>query len=110
MFGLKSSSGSGLDGAGVAGGELRSEVEELRRESEVLRGEEEGVAEELEGERERVRNLQAVLQDFQAGKYLTLLVYNAQCDSCFIFDQQRITNCGKLSKTMNLSSYRSLNH
>ncbi len=27
MFGLKSSSGSGLDGAGVAGGGLRSEVE-----------------------------------------------------------------------------------
>jgi len=27
LFGLKSSSGSGRDGAGVAGGELRSEVE-----------------------------------------------------------------------------------
>lgn len=47
--------------------ELRTDVEEFRREAEVLRGEEEGIVGELEREKEKARNLQAVLQDFQAG-------------------------------------------
>ncbi|KAF5357234.1 hypothetical protein D9756_006642 [Leucocoprinus leucothites] len=48
--------------------EVRVEYEEVRRTLEMLRGEEEGVVGELEREREKARNLQAVLQDFQAAK------------------------------------------
>ncbi|KXN92126.1 hypothetical protein AN958_09218 [Leucoagaricus sp. SymC.cos] len=48
--------------------ELKVEIEEVRRESELLRGAEEGVVGELKKEREKARNLQDVLQDFQAAK------------------------------------------
>jgi chromosome segregation ATPase len=49
------------------GEEMEVEVEEMRREIGLLKGAEEGVVGELEREREKARNLQGVLQDFQAG-------------------------------------------
>ncbi|KAF9450621.1 hypothetical protein P691DRAFT_455038 [Macrolepiota fuliginosa MF-IS2] len=48
--------------------EMRAEFDGLRRETEILKGGEEAVEEALEKEREKVRNLQSVLQDFQAAK------------------------------------------
>jgi len=48
--------------------EVRVECLEIRRELEMVRGEEESTVERLEKEREKARNLQSVLQDFQAGE------------------------------------------
>ena len=48
--------------------EVRVECGEIRRELEMVRGEEESTVERLEKEREKARNLQSVLQDFQAGE------------------------------------------
>jgi len=48
--------------------EARVECGEVRRELEVVRGEGEGAIEQLRREKEKARNLQSVLQDFQAGE------------------------------------------
>jgi len=48
--------------------EVRVECLEIRRELEMVRSEEESTVERLEKEREKARNLQSVLQDFQAGE------------------------------------------
>lgn len=47
--------------------EVRVECGEVRRELEMIRGEGEGAIEQLKREKEKARNLQSVLQDFQAG-------------------------------------------
>lgn len=55
--------------------ELKSEVEECKREVELLKGVEGALGEELEKEREKARNLQAVLQDFQAGRWFLEILW-----------------------------------
>lgn len=47
--------------------EIRAEAEEMRRDIDIVKGGEDAISEELGKEREKARNLQSVLQDFQAG-------------------------------------------
>jgi chromosome segregation ATPase len=47
--------------------DLRSQLDEARRDLDLVKGGEDAVNEALRREREKARNLQAVLQDFQAG-------------------------------------------
>lgn len=59
--------------------DLTTELDEVRRELDVVKGGEEVIHEELDKEREKARNLQAVLQDFQAGWSFSLLPNGNSC-------------------------------
>lgn len=54
----------------VAADEARAALEEIRRDLEIEREAREQEATTLQVEREKASNLQSVLEDFQAGKYL----------------------------------------
>lgn len=90
----------------MVGDEARSTVEALKRDLELERDAREREAGQLEAEQEQSKNLQSVLEDFQAGActvFWSLL-------SSLIFPQQKTTSCGRLYKITRPSSTGSRNH
>lgn len=80
--------------------DLKSTVEAFKRELELERESHEREQLELEAEREKASNLQSVLQDFQAGRFLEQYRHTIPVCGTLILRQPRTTSCGRLSRIM----------